>query len=106
MTDNEKIRVVRWQGWYRGWSDDDVLKSFADHISNYSTDAEAVQLLNVLVEKGYEVTLIYTHNGATVDISERIGYVLVECDAPTIHETITAAVLQVIEKEVNQCGNQ
>lgn len=107
MTDNEKI--ARWAGWTcfdRDCDDQRTYKQWVSPTGNwdasypqYSTDAEAFQLLNVLVEKGYATTIIYTHNGATVDISAPVGRVLVECDAPTIHEAITVAVSAVIEKE-------
>jgi len=106
MTDNEKIKIVRWMGLYKGWSDADMLKTFVDHIPDYSTDAEAVQLLNVLAEKGYGPGLLYnrgTPGGWYLlvfdgDVHHTGGY------KPTIHEAIVAAVLEVIKRE--QDGNQ
>jgi hypothetical protein len=97
MTDE---KIARWAGWtfYKGWRNP-AGNSKVD-CPNYLTECDAcLGLLNVLVEKGYEVTLIYTHNGATVDISVPVGRVLVECDAPTIHEAITVAVARIIEME-------
>ena len=97
MTDNEKLKIVRWMGLYKGWSDADVLKTLADYISDYSTDAEAVGLLNVLVEKGYEPVLSWHR-----ELGEWQCYTVnLEFGewGKTIHEAIVDACLRVIEKE-------
>jgi hypothetical protein len=107
MTDNEKI--ARFAGWtfYKGWRNPAGNSTVV--CPNYLTDSAAcLGLLNVLVEKGYGVTLQKA-------APEKVWSVLVICDdiindnqwyttsqGDSIHEAITAAVLQVIEKE-NLC---
>lgn len=99
MTDNEKI--ARWQGWNREKNHSHWWRTpefeLVCRYPDYPTDGDAaIGLLNTLVLKGYEVTVIFTHNGATVDISERIGHVLAECDAPTVPGAVSGAVLRLI----------
>lgn len=66
---------------------------------NYSTDAEAIDLLNVLVEKDYRPQLYLSASGNWTCVIAHKTKAFVFGDAPTIHEAIVAAVLQVIEKE-------
>jgi hypothetical protein len=98
MTDNEKI--ARFAGW------PECPSTF---YPKYSTDAEAVQLLNVLVEKGYAFSLYSGEGmnktfGCCIWKAEEYKYnnpVGEKEDTTTIHEAITSAVLQVIEKETH-----
>jgi len=111
MTYNEKI--ARWAGWRyhieeelwlnpikeRGWAK-------LEPLPGYFTDAEAIGLLNTLVEKGYYPELSYLRTGSRwwVRLWQKVGAFSVPIyddyeGKPTIHEAITSAVLAVIEKE-------
>lgn len=102
MTDNDKIKIAKWAGWAKtnggNWINP-LTKLIKFTHPYYSTDAEAIALLPVLVEKGYFVQM-ECGNDAWVRVI--IGSDIVEgCIRPTIHEAVTAAVLQVIEKEAS-----
>jgi len=105
MTDNEKIAR------FAGWTDHPMFHGLqppegspmATPLPSYSTDAEAIQLLNVLVEKGYRYEL---SGMRTVNTSHWCGIKkpydscwIVEEHRSSINESILAAVLAVIERE-------
>jgi len=112
MTDNEKI--ARWAGWtdhpmFHGLQPPEG-SPMATSLPNYSTDAEAVQLLNVLVEKGYSFNLYHYDTesgmGICLEVNQKhTPYTSVVKRGASIHEAITAAVLQVIEKEKEDESN-
>lgn len=115
MTDNEKI--ARWAGvldGYRyttdsvhGWcyfNDKTKHVLYTEKIRTYSTDSEAVELLNVLVGKGYEPELSYCSEHWSLNIFTSPKWVVENVWQPTIHQAITAAVLKLIEKEGGECS--
>jgi len=104
MTDNEKKKIALYAGI-------PILKIYRDEADNiaqlpkYSTDAEAIGLLNVLAEKGYVFSLYSSKEAAfscciwkaeEYKFNNPVGE---KEDSTTIHEAITSAVIQVIEKE-------
>lgn len=102
MTDNEKI--ARWAGWFY----DEPLETFFAVHNGYPTIPLGVfDLLNVLVEKEISPALEWSQDDCcwvcTLVPMGQEGYcVLEEVEeffAGTIHEAITSAVLQVIDKE-------
>ncbi len=114
MTDNEKI--AKWAGW-TGWTFVTASLEYEDEMwwedrngrfitpynPTFTTDAEAMPLLDVLVEKGcssvgleYEQEkgwMCYCTFGDVVT-----GELIVSPYKPTRHEAIVAAVLMVIER--------
>jgi hypothetical protein len=101
MTTNEK--VARWLGWYQipsssFWRRPDgnvvILPDFE------GDNTEAITLMPVLVEKGYEgVTLSnYKNFGWMLHTNLVPEWLLVDCK-PTISQAITSAVILLIDKE-------
>jgi hypothetical protein len=69
-------------------------------LPDYSTDADAIPLLQVLVEKGYSWKIQYLPDGFIAGTIFKSDYIIGQKTEPTIHEAVTDAVLQVIKKEV------
>jgi hypothetical protein len=106
MTDNEKI--ARWAGYiptpvvggitniYYYRHPNGTLVS----PPNYSTDAESIQLMDVLVKKGFYPALYYSvENGENVGWKFKISVESIPTIASNIHEAIVKAVLQMIEND-------
>jgi len=90
MTDNEKL--AKWAGF------NDLMIRAA--CPNYCRrDSEAVELLNVLVEKGLEAQVWTANKEWGLTINYYHYPINGEGTYPTIHEAITSAVLAMIKKE-------
>ena len=93
MTDNEKL--ARWQEWEEYHSD--MNKHVPDYLND---DAAAMSLLDTLVEKGYDITLMTTRLHPTLWMCRVFNSsIMIDRQKPTRRAAICTAVLKLIGKE-------
>lgn len=104
MPPQEFEPLAIWMGWRKGkgyangyWFNTKGAVAGPVAAKTSLTDAEAVEALNRLVEKGYEAHLVYAYgSGWYLRILRDISTVVYLQPLSTIHEAVEAALIQLI----------
>jgi hypothetical protein len=113
MTTTEFEKIALWMGWRKGlnpdfWVSFDGAQSHGVvHLKTSLTDAEAVEALNRLAEKGYLISLSGCNGAFSIAVAQhrRASMVTKIVDGETYYPTIAAAVEQAILQMIAAEGN-